>query len=60
MERPFARQRAGRACLLAVANAQQDNTHDQNRSPTVAKPESVRGKGKSARSILELENDPYG
>lgn len=26
----------------------------------VAKPESIRGKCKSARSILELENDPCG
>jgi hypothetical protein len=50
----------GASGFLAVANAEQDNTHDQNRSPTVAKPESVRGKGKSARSIPELENDLCG
>ena len=50
----------GVVCFPATANAKQNNTHEKNLGPNVAKPESVRGKCKSARSILELENDPCG
>lgn len=50
----------GVVCFPAMANSKQNNTHEKNIGPNVAKPESVRGKCKSARSILELENDPCG